>query len=74
MLSIMLIATTYKYTADGPFYPLEDIDSENCKVNWWVNLLMLNNLVKVSEQVCTGRFPFGNNLSRTGGEDITLTA
>jgi hypothetical protein len=53
MLSIMLISTTYEYTADGPLYPAVDVDSENCQVNWWVNLLMLNNIVKVHEQ-CFG--------------------
>lgn len=51
MLSIMVICSTYKYTADGPLYPAVDQDSENCKVNWWVNLLMLNNLVLIHEQV-----------------------
>jgi hypothetical protein len=51
MLSIMLVACTYQYTAIGPLYPATDSDSENCKINWWVNLLMLNNIVKLHEQV-----------------------
>lgn len=51
MLIIMFYACTYRYLASGPMFPADIQDAENCKVNWWVNLLLVQNLVNKSEQV-----------------------
>jgi len=50
MLTIMAI-TNGPGTPPGPLSPAQAASSENCKANWWVNLLMVTNLVNLDEQV-----------------------
>ena len=51
MVSLLFYAMTYKYLAGGPFAPHEVVDAENCKVNWWSNLLMMHNIVSTDKLV-----------------------
>lgn len=51
MLTIMLYACLYKYLVAGPIIPKQITDAENCKVNWWANLLMIGNLANTDAMV-----------------------
>ncbi|GBM80809.1 Nose resistant to fluoxetine protein 6 [Araneus ventricosus] len=52
-LVVMLLVTFIKpFLGSGPLWPDSDID-ENCKANWWWNLLYINNFVS-SDKQCTG--------------------
>ncbi|XP_038121411.1 nose resistant to fluoxetine protein 6 [Culex quinquefasciatus] len=50
-LFVMLVtATLYRRIQLGPLYDrIVGIEANNCRNNWWVNLLFLNNYVKVNE-------------------------
>lgn len=52
-LFVMLVtATLYRRIQLGPLYDrIVGIEASNCRNNWWVNLLFLNNYVKVNETV-----------------------
>ena len=51
MFTILFYFTTYKVFTGGPFSSSEIGDAENCRLNWWTNLLMLNNLVNTEKSV-----------------------
>ena len=51
MLVIMFYTSTYRYLASGPLFPPDIEDAENCKINWWTNLLLVQNLVNTDQQV-----------------------
>lgn len=53
MLLLMLYVPTAKYWADGPFWPQQGFDVDECKDTWWTNLLYINNLVR-SDKMCMG--------------------
>lgn len=44
-------AAAWRYWGRGPFFPINVRDAINCKDNWWVNLLMLHNIVRVNKLV-----------------------
>lgn len=46
MLTIMFYTCFYRYFADGPLFPRDVGDAGNCRINWWVDLLMVHNLVR----------------------------
>jgi len=47
MLCTMFYTCLYEYFTVGPMVPPFITDAENCRVNWWTNLLMVGNLVDV---------------------------
>ena len=51
MLNLLFYSMTYKYLAGGPFAPHLVVDAENCKVNWWSNILMMHNIVSTDKLV-----------------------
>ncbi|XP_053380236.1 nose resistant to fluoxetine protein 6-like [Mercenaria mercenaria] len=53
MLLLMLYVPTFKYWADGPFWPQIGVDVDECNDAWWTNLLYINNLVR-TDKLCTG--------------------
>ncbi|XP_045202055.2 nose resistant to fluoxetine protein 6-like [Mercenaria mercenaria] len=53
MLLLMLYVPTFKYWANGPFWPQTGVDVDECKDTWWTNLLYINNVYKADKQ-CMG--------------------
>ncbi|XP_045202111.2 nose resistant to fluoxetine protein 6-like [Mercenaria mercenaria] len=53
MLLLMLYVPTFKYWADGPFWPQTGVDVDECKDTWWTNLLYINNIVR-TDKMCMG--------------------
>ncbi|XP_053380930.1 nose resistant to fluoxetine protein 6-like isoform X2 [Mercenaria mercenaria] len=53
MLFIMLYVPTFKYWADGPFWPQQGVEDNECNETWWTNLLYVNNFVK-TDKMCMG--------------------
>ncbi|XP_064599253.1 O-acyltransferase like protein-like [Liolophura sinensis] len=53
MIILMAFSCLYPYLASGPLFPRLIQDAENCKTNWWTNLLYVNNLVN-DKQMCMG--------------------
>lgn len=50
-VAIALKATWLPHLGDGPLW--DDIveQSTDCKKNWWVNLLFVNNMIKTDDMV-----------------------
>ena len=47
MLSMMLMIPSYQYLGPhGPFIPDGVPDVENCRENWWRNLLLIQNFFR----------------------------
>lgn len=45
-------ATWYIHTSEGPMWnSVVGTEAENCRHNWWINLLYLSNYYKVEEMV-----------------------
>ncbi|CAH1776315.1 unnamed protein product, partial [Owenia fusiformis] len=53
MILIMFLATLFKYTGDGPLWPLRMNEVEGCRMHWWTNLLYINNLY-IPGPLCMG--------------------
>lgn len=53
MLFLMLYVPTVRYYGDGPFWPQQGTEINECENSWWTNLLYINNLVKTDE-MCMG--------------------
>ncbi|XP_064611188.1 O-acyltransferase like protein-like [Liolophura sinensis] len=53
MIVIMMFTGLHKYVIFGPLLPRDMSNAENCKTNWWTNLLYINNLVRVDD-MCMG--------------------
>ena len=51
MMVIMIYSCLMKYCGDGPLWPSAIESADACKVNWWTNLLYINNLVNVDNEV-----------------------
>ena len=51
MLFLMVYAPTFKYWADGPFWPQQGVEDNECEGTWWTNLLYVNNFVKTDKMV-----------------------
>jgi hypothetical protein len=51
MLGLMFYSSFYLYLSEGPFFPRWIGDAENCRWNWWPNLLMINNFVNTDSTV-----------------------
>ena len=51
MMTLMFYTCTYRYLATGPMYPHEVGDAEGCRLNWWVDLLMVHNFVRKENMV-----------------------
>lgn len=53
---IAYVAFVLPYTSDGPIWNARImVESENCRKNWLLDILLLNNFYNVDEQV-TARF------------------
>ena len=50
MMVLALFTATAKY-GFGPFSPATVNDRENCESSWWVNMLLLHNIVETDKQV-----------------------
>lgn len=49
---IFYYATVFNYIGKGPLWKVvAGADSEDCKNNWWANLLYINNYVKADHMV-----------------------
>lgn len=49
---IAYVTHVLPYTSDGPIWNARiGIEVENCKKNWWLDLLLLNNFINADEQV-----------------------
>ncbi len=44
-------ATLVSYAGNGPLWFLIEAAEENCRKNWWTNLLYINNLYKTDQMV-----------------------
>ncbi|XP_045202094.2 nose resistant to fluoxetine protein 6-like [Mercenaria mercenaria] len=44
MLLLMLYVPTYKYWGDGPAWPQNGIERNECEDTWWKNILYINNV------------------------------
>jgi hypothetical protein len=51
MMILLFLTTSSYYLADGPLFPHKIDDYENCRVNWWLDLLMVFNLARTSDHV-----------------------
>ena len=54
MMVLMFYAAMYKYVSGGPLAPIKVQDAENCKENWWTDLLLVHNLVN-TEKIVSGQ-------------------
>ena len=52
MILIGVLTALFAYFGDGPQWPYVSPGYEQCKANWWANLLYLNNIVRADDQVC----------------------
>ena len=43
MIVLMISATLTKYMGQGPLYPKDGFEIDQCKDTWWTNLLYINN-------------------------------
>lgn len=39
------------YFANGPLYPDTGLEPVECRTNWWINLLYINNILNVDQMV-----------------------
>lgn len=51
MLLLMLYVPTVKYWADGPFWPQNGFEINECRDTWWRNMLYINNVYLDNSQV-----------------------
>jgi len=42
------MATLYPYLGSGPFSGITSHLAQNCEVNWWKNILYVNNFVNAT--------------------------
>lgn len=47
----MFTATLTKFLSKGPFYPVDVGLDGNCRTNWYLNMLYINNLVNTDKMV-----------------------
>lgn len=47
-LVIGFVATLYPYLGSGPYSGYLGHSAQNCKSNWWTNLLYVNNFVNAT--------------------------
>ena len=50
MLVLLLFTATAQY-GHGPMSPAAINDRDNCESSWWVNMLLLHNIVNTDKQV-----------------------
>jgi len=50
-LLVGIMATVFPYFGSGPFWSVMDFWSTNCELNWWNNLLYINNFINVDRLV-----------------------
>ncbi|KAK3798233.1 hypothetical protein RRG08_017148 [Elysia crispata] len=51
MLVVMVYITLLHHTGDGPLWPQRSFEPDECKNNWWSNLLYINNLHNLGGQI-----------------------
>jgi hypothetical protein len=51
MIIIMFSAVLTKYLGNGPFFPNEGFEKDECKNTWWTNLLFVNNFLELEDGV-----------------------
>ena len=45
MIVLMVYTCLWNHLGEGPNWPFLNVEAENCKNNWWTNLLYIQNLV-----------------------------
>ncbi|XP_067662096.1 nose resistant to fluoxetine protein 6-like [Haliotis asinina] len=53
MLVMMVYVPLFPYISNGPLWPQQGIEINQCRNSWWTNLLYVNNLVNTKE-MCMG--------------------
>ncbi|XP_052787971.1 nose resistant to fluoxetine protein 6-like [Mya arenaria] len=53
MLFLMFYIPLIKHWGNGPLWPQQGVEINDCKDTWWTNLLYINNLVRTDE-MCMG--------------------
>ncbi|XP_071097623.1 nose resistant to fluoxetine protein 6-like [Haliotis cracherodii] len=53
MLLLMVYVPLFPYITNGPLWPQQGVEINQCRNSWWTNLLYVNNLVKTKE-MCMG--------------------
>lgn len=61
MIILGIDATLYKYAANGPLWNGRGLDADNCKANWWTNLLYINNLVELDNMCMSWTWYLAND-------------
>jgi len=51
------VATLLVYTGSGPGWALVQFESDQCRQNWWTNLLYINNLLTTPNSVRLDAIP-----------------
>jgi hypothetical protein len=51
MIVLMTFGCLYPYLGDGPLWPKQIVAADNCKKNFWTNLLYINNVVNTEDDV-----------------------
>ncbi|RUS88830.1 hypothetical protein EGW08_003375 [Elysia chlorotica] len=54
MLVMMVNITLLHYMGDGPLWPQKSFEPDECRNNWWSNLLYINNLHNFGGGMCMG--------------------
>ncbi|XP_071147457.1 O-acyltransferase like protein-like [Mytilus edulis] len=62
MMVIMVYGCLMKYFGDGPLWPEAVKTADDCKINWWTNLLYVNNLVHVDGQCMAWSWYLANDM------------
>ncbi|XP_067662821.1 nose resistant to fluoxetine protein 6-like [Haliotis asinina] len=53
MMMLMFYTCLFHYLGDGPIWPQTGVQKQQCRDNWWTNLLYINNLVN-KDEMCFG--------------------
>ena len=76
MLFVMLYVPVNKYLSDGPFWPNDGFEQNECEDTWWTNLLYINNIVKSNKQVTSQKHfhtKVTSSLQKCGKSVIAIT-
>ncbi|XP_071115590.1 O-acyltransferase like protein-like isoform X1 [Haliotis cracherodii] len=62
MMMLMFYTCLLHYLGDGPIWPQTGVQKQQCRDNWWTNLLYINNLVNRNDMCFTWAWYLANDM------------
>ncbi|XP_052790477.1 nose resistant to fluoxetine protein 6-like [Mya arenaria] len=62
MLILMFYIPLIKHWGNGPLWPQQGIEVNDCKDTWWTNILYINNLVRTDERCMVWSWYLANDM------------